>query len=70
MDMHELAKKVKIDKRALARIEAWESKPLVNSWTMDNMFEHLQFSDYEKRVTEKFIDAFKELERLVNKTKN
>lgn len=66
--LEELAKEIKVNRRAISRLEAWESQPWYNSWTISNLFESLKFTEEEKEVTKNFIKAIKQMESLVKKT--
>lgn len=65
IDQDDLCKKIKIDKRSLARLELWESLPTVNSYTMQHIFSELSFTDEEIEVTERYIEDVKKLEKIV-----
>ena len=65
IDLHELAKRVRVDERALARLESGDALPTFDSWTIQHMFDALEFSDEEKTMTKIYIDNMKWLEKTI-----
>ena len=63
--LDELAEKIMMEKRALARLEAGDSLPWFKSWTIQHLFEELKFTEQEKELTKQFIEVIKKLEQRV-----
>ena len=61
----ELAKKIKMGDRAIARIEAGDSLPSFNSYTIENLSNFLEFNNNEKKIIKKYIEITKELNNLL-----
>ena len=67
IDMKELSNGIKVDKRALARIESWDALPTFDSWTIQHLMDTLQFNEDEKIMAQLYINAMKWLEKMVKK---
>lgn len=67
IDLHDLAKEIKTDQRALARLESWDALPSINSWTIQHLMDALQFTDDERTMTKIYIDSMKMLEKAIKK---
>lgn len=67
LSIHKLAKNIKMDSRALARIESWDALPYYNNWSVQHILEELNFSDEEKGKVKKYIEVMKNIEKLVKK---
>jgi len=65
IDLWELAKSVRVDQRALARLESGDALPTFDSWTIQNIFNALEFTDEEKTMTKMYIDNMKRMEKIV-----
>jgi hypothetical protein len=51
--------------RAIARIEAGDSLPSFNSYTIENLSNFLEFNNNEKKIIKKYIEITKELNNLL-----
>lgn len=67
IDLHDLAKKIRTDERALARFESWDALPTFDGWTIQHLMEALQFTDEEKTMAKIYIDNMKWLEKTIKK---
>lgn len=67
IDLHDLAKSIRTDERALARLESWDALPTFDSWTIQHIFDALQFTDEEKTMAKIYIDNMKWLEKTIKK---
>lgn len=67
IDLHKLSKNIKTDKRALARLESWDSLPTFDWWTIQHLMDELEFTDDEKTMTKIYIETMKMLEKTVKK---
>lgn len=67
IDLHELSKRIRVDERALARLESGDALPTFDSWTIQHMFEALGFNDEEKTMTKIYIDNMKWMEKTIKK---
>lgn len=67
IDLHELSKMVRVDERALARLESGDALPTFDSWTIQHIFDALNFTDEEKTMTKIYIDNMKWLEKTIKK---
>lgn len=67
IDMHDLAKTIKVDERALARLESGDALPTFDSWTMQHIFDALEFSEEERTMTKIYIDNMKWMEKAIKK---
>jgi predicted transcriptional regulator len=65
IDLWELAKSVRVDQRALARLESGDALPTFDSWTIQHIFNALEFTDEEKTMTKMYIDNMKRMEKIV-----
>lgn len=66
-DIHDIAKDIKMEKRALARLESGDALPNYNSYTIQKIIEVLEFSDLEKKIIKDYISSMKNIEALVKK---
>lgn len=64
-DLENLAKTLKMDKRALARLEAWESFPSYNSYTIQKIIENLDFSEKEKQIIKNHLKSCQEVKKIL-----
>lgn len=67
MDLHDLSKKIKIERRTLSRVEAWDTMPTPNSYTMKHLLSELEFSTSEKEIINSYIASTKSLKKLLKK---
>lgn len=67
IDLHDLAKKIRTDERALARLESGDALPNFDGWTIQHLMEALQFTDEEKTMAKIYIDNMKWLEKTIKK---
>jgi len=67
IDIDELARMMKIEKRALCRLESWDALPTFDSWTIQHLIIALDFTKEEIENTKKYIDNMKRLEKTVKK---
>ena len=65
LSLEQLAKAIKSSKLAVIRLELWESLPSFNSYTMQTIFDYLEFDEHEKKVIEKMVVAVKDIETLL-----
>lgn len=65
ISVDELAKKIKMEKRALLRLESWDALPWYNSHSIQNIFEILNFTKEEREETDKYISNMKWIERRI-----
>lgn len=67
IDLKDLAKKIKTDQRALARLESGDALPTFDWWTIQHLMDALQFTDEEKSMTKIYIDNMKWMEKTIKK---
>lgn len=67
MDLHDLSKRIKIERRTLSRVEAWETLPTPNSYTMTHLLSELEFEPVEKEIINNYISSTKSLKKLFKK---
>lgn len=67
IDIKQLAKLVRVDERALARLESWDALPTFDSWTIQHIMDTLNFTDEEKTMTKIYIDNMKWMEKTIKK---
>lgn len=67
LELDSLAKLIKMDSRALARLESWDALPYYNNWSIQNIMNVLKFSESEKKITEDYIIIMRKTEKLVKK---
>lgn len=65
MTLDDLLRAIKSDKRGLARIEAGDSLPSVNSWNIKHIFLCLDFSNEEQELVKNYIYTMKKLEKTI-----
>jgi hypothetical protein len=65
LDLAQVSKKIKVDSRQLARIEAGDSLPRFNSYTFTQLFQLLEFTEQEKKLVEVYIKITLDLEKIV-----
>lgn len=67
IDLHDLAKSIRTDERALARLESGDALPTFDGWTIQHLMDALKFTDDEKTMTKIYIDNMKWLEKTIKK---
>ncbi len=67
IDLPELSKLVRVDERALARLESGDALPTFDSWTIQHLMDTLQFTDEEKTMAKLYIENMKWLEKTIKK---
>lgn len=67
IDIKQLSKMVRVDERALARLESGDALPTFDSWTIQHIMEALDFNDEEKTMTKIYIDNMKWIEKTIKK---
>lgn len=67
IDLKQLSQLVRVDERALARLESGDALPTFDSWTIQHIFDALKFTDEEKTMTKIYIDNMKWLEKTIKK---
>lgn len=67
IDLSDLAKMIKTDERALARLESGDALPTFDGWTIQHLMDALQFTDDERTMAKVYIDTMKWLEKTVKK---
>lgn len=65
MDVDELSRKTKVDKRALMRLEVGDSLPTDNSYTLNKVMEVLEMNRKKRMAVKAFAKAYKDLENIV-----
>jgi len=67
IDLHDLAKMIKTDERALARLESGDALPTFDGWTIQHLMDALQFNEDERTMAKVYIDTMKWMEKTVKK---
>ena len=67
IDLHDLAKQIRTDERALARLESGDALPTYDGWTIQHLMEALDFTEDEKTMAKIYIDNMKWLEKTIKK---
>lgn len=67
VDLKELAVKLRMDERALARLESGDALPTFDSWTIQHMMDALDFTSEERTMAKIYIDNMKWLEKTIKK---
>ena len=67
LELDQLAKSIKMDSRALARLESGDSLPYYKSWSIQNIMEILDFNDTEKKIIEEYMKVMIKTKKLVKK---
>ena len=67
LDMNDVAKITQIDRRALARLEAGDSMPNENSYTIKTLCKVLKFSEEEIKQIALYIQTYKDIEKISKK---
>lgn len=66
-DLDSLAREMKMEKRALARLEAWESLPSFNSYTIQKIIKTLEFDEKEIEIVRSFLYSCREVKKFLKK---
>ena len=67
VDLKELAVRLRMDERALARLESGDALPTFDSWTIQHMMDALDFTSEERTMAKIYIDNMKWLEKTIKK---
>lgn len=67
LDIEEVARATQIDRRALARLEAGDSMPNAQSYTILKLCKMLNFNKEEMQKINAYINAYKDIEKISKK---
>ena len=67
IELEKLAKQIKMDSRALKRLESGDALPYYNNWSIQHVLDVLEFTKEEREIVENYIKIMRKTEKLVKK---